>query len=44
MQKIRQSTPDQCEAIKARVEELLKAGELTEEESKLLVAEITAMS
>ena len=44
MQRIKQSTPDQCEAIKNRIEELLKAGELTEEESKLLVAEITAMS
>lgn len=44
MRKIKQSTPDQREAIKGRIEELMKAGELTEEESKSLIAEITAMS
>jgi len=44
MQKIKQSTPDQREAIKGRIEELMKAGELTEEENKSLIAEITAMS
>jgi hypothetical protein len=43
LQKIKQSTPEQREQIKVRIGELVKSGELTEEEQKSLIAEIAAM-
>ncbi len=42
LRRIKQATPDQLEAVRGRIDELLKAEELTTSEHQKLVAEIAA--
>lgn len=42
MRKIKSTAPDQLQAVRERIDELSKAGELTPEESESLIAEIKA--